>query len=39
MELQGTVVSELKLGVVINISSGGCDAKSDSEMLDIDGKE
>jgi diacylglycerol kinase family enzyme len=28
-------LSELKVGAVINISSGGCDSESEAEMLDI----
>ena len=35
MKSPGLDVSELKVGAIINISSGGCDADSEAEMLDI----
>ena len=28
-------ISELKVGAIINTSSGGCDSESEAEMLDI----
>jgi diacylglycerol kinase family enzyme len=35
VESAGIDVSELKVGAIINTSSGGCDADSEAEMLDI----
>jgi len=35
MKSPGLDVSELKVGAIINTSSGGCDADSEAEMLDI----
>ena len=35
VESAGINVSELKVGAIINTSSGGCDAESEAEMLDL----
>ena len=35
MEPAGIDVSQMKLGAIINTSSGGCDSESEAEMLDI----
>jgi diacylglycerol kinase family enzyme len=35
MKSTGLDVSKLKVGVIINTSSGGCDSASEMEMLDI----
>jgi diacylglycerol kinase family enzyme len=35
MKPAGIHVSEMKVGAIINISSGGCDSESEAEMLDI----
>jgi hypothetical protein len=35
MEPAGTHVSQMKVGAIINTSSGGCDPESEIEMLDI----
>ena len=35
MKSPGLDVSELKVGAIINTSSGGCDSDSEAEMLDI----
>lgn len=35
MKPAGIQVSHLKVGAIINTSSGGCDAESEAEMLDI----
>ena len=35
MKSAGLDVSELKVGAIINTSSGGCDSNSEAEMLDI----
>jgi hypothetical protein len=35
MKSAGLDVSGLKVGAIINTSSGGCDSESEAEMLDI----
>jgi hypothetical protein len=35
MKLAALHISELKVGAIINTSSGGCDSESEVEMLDI----
>jgi hypothetical protein len=35
MESRGIPVSQMQVGAIINISSGGCDFESEAEMLDI----
>ena len=35
MESAWVDLSELKVGAIINTSSGGCDAESEAEMLDL----
>ncbi len=35
MEPAGIDVSQMKLGAIVNTSSGGCDSESEAEMLDI----
>jgi hypothetical protein len=35
MKSTGLDVSGLKVGAIINTSSGGCDSESETEMLDI----
>ncbi len=35
MESARVDLSELKVGAIINTSSGGCDAESETEMLDL----
>ena len=35
MKLAGLDISGLKVGAIINTSSGGCDSESEAEMLDI----
>ena len=35
MEPAGIHVSQMKVGAIINTSSGGCDSESEAEMLDI----
>jgi diacylglycerol kinase family enzyme len=35
MEPAGIDVSQMKVGAIINTSSGGCDSESEAEMLDI----
>src|SRR6476619_3626296 len=35
MEPAGIQISQMKVGAIINTSSGGCDSESEGEMLDI----
>ena len=35
MKLAALDISKLKVGAIINTSSGGCDSESEAEMLDI----